>query len=186
MEVMQAIRERRSIRNYKPDPVSESDLNTVLEAGRLAPSWANTQCWHFVVVRDAEMKRRLQKMLGQGNQARLNLDIVPVVIVACVERGKSGCREGKPLTDKGESWQMFDLGLALQNMTLAAHSLGLGTLHVGMFDNLAVAKLINIPENMMVVELLLLGYPNEKPEARPRKALSEIVHYDRYTMPPAK
>ena len=180
MEVMQAIKERRSIRKYKSAPVSDNNLMIVMEAGQSAPSWANTQCWQFIVVRDAEKKRSIQKILSLGNQSKLNLDIVPIVIAACVEHEKSGYRDGKVVTDKGNSWSMLDLGLALQNITLAAYSLGLGTLHVGMFDNSEVARILGVPENITVVELMLLGYPDEQPAARSRKALSKIVHYDQY------
>jgi len=59
MDVMQAIKDRRSVRKYRPDPVSDEALNTVLDAARWAPSWTNTQCWQFVIVRDPETKKRL-------------------------------------------------------------------------------------------------------------------------------
>ena len=81
---------------------------------------------------------------------------------------------------------MLDLGLALQNMTLAAYSMGLGTLHIGMFDNREVAKIVGAPENIVVVELVLLGHPNEKPEVRPRKGLTTFVHYEQYPQQPTQ
>lgn len=179
MEVIEAIKGRRSIRRYKPDPVSDADLEAILEAARWAPSWANSQCWQFVVVQDGETKRKLQQTLSPGNQARLSLEDVPIVIVACAERGKSGYKDGRAATDKGD-WFMFDVALAVQNMTLAAYSLGLGTVHVGLFDSRQVVRILGVPTDIAVVELILLGHPDEQPDARPRKALSDFVHYDKY------
>ena len=177
--VLQAIRERRSVRRYKPDDVSDSDLNIVLEAARWAASWANTQCWEFVVVRDKELKAKLSNTLSINNPASLAIRQAPVVIVACAHREKSGYYKGKPVTDKGD-WFMFDMALAMQNLALAAYALGLGTVHVGYFDAQKVADVIDIPEEMTVVELMPLGYPDEEPKAPPRKELSEILSYDKF------
>ena len=75
---------------------------------------------------------------------------------------------------------MFDVALAMQNLTLAAHALGLGTLHIGLFDAAKVAESLALPEEVAVVEIMALGYPDEKPIAPPRKALSEFVFHERY------
>ncbi len=109
----------------------------------------------------------------------------PVVIVACAERWLSGCftsedKQGIPSTDKGEWWFMFDVGLAMQNATLAAHALGLGTVHVGLFDVDEVTRILGIPDNIAVVELMPLGWPNEEPPIRPRKEINEFVFYEKY------
>jgi len=85
-----------------------------------------------------------------------------------------------PATEKGEWWFMFDVGLAMQNITLAAHALGLGTVHIGNFDTNEVARILGIPANIAVVELMALGWPDETPPVRPRKEISEFVVYERY------
>ncbi len=187
---MQAIRERRSIRKYRPEPVTEEALHTILEAARWAPSWANTQCWRLIVVRDQGTKSKLAEALrsrrpGGKNIATEAMRQAPVVIVACAERGLSGCYRGEdnrslPATEKGEWWFMFDLGLAMQNVTLAAHSLGLGTVHVGLFDASEVTRILGIPDDIAVVELMPLGWPEEKPPTRPRKDISEFVFHEKY------
>ncbi|MDP2953072.1 MAG: nitroreductase family protein [Chloroflexota bacterium] len=189
MEVMEAVKGRRTIRRYKTQPVSNEALQTVLEAARWAPSWANTQCWSFVVVRDAQKKAQIAGYLqsstpGRENRAVQALKDAPVLIVACAERFLSGFQragehKGFPATDKGD-WFMFDLALAMENLVLAAYSLGLGTAHVGNFDAVAVAKLLKLPQNTAVVELMPLGYPDESPEPRPRKELKEMVFYEEY------
>ena len=179
MDVMQAIKERRSVRHYKSDPVKQEDLLTVLEAARLAPSWANTQCWRFVVVREAETKAKLASALNPGNRATAAITEAPVVIAACAETGKSGFYRGEVMTDKGD-WLMFDVGIAMQNLVLAAHSLGLGTIHVGLADAKKAAEILGLPPGVVFVEMTPLGYPNEEPRVVPRKDLSEIVFYEKY------
>ena len=179
MEVLEAIKTRRSIRKYKPDPVDDKILETVLEAARWAPSWANTQCWRFVVVRDINIKAELADTSQVPNSALEAIRNAPIVIVACAELGKSGYYEGKPYTDKGD-WFMFDVALAMQNLVLAAHSLGLATVHVGRFDARKAASVLGVPEGFCVVEMTPLGYPDQVRDPRPRKELAEIVFYDKY------
>ena len=188
MEVLEAIKTRRSIRRYKTTPVDDKTIELVLEAARWAPSWANTQCWRFMVVQDSSLKAELANALikvEQGDALVNNPSIetiksAPVVIVACAELGKSGYELGKPATDKGEFWYMFDVALAMQNLTLAAHSLGLGTVHIGAFDAKRMASILEIPQDFCVVSMTPLGYPDQEPKARPRKELPEIVFYDKY------
>ena len=179
MDVMEAIRARRSIRSYKPDSVKEEDLQVVLEAARLAPSWANTQCWKFIVVRDPDVKAKIASTLNRDNPALVGILEAPVVIVACAELGKSGYEKGELGTDKGE-WFMFDVALAMQNLVLAACSLGLGTVHVGLFDAKQAAEILGLPEGIVCIEMTPLGYPAQERNPRPRKELSEILFYDRY------
>ena len=184
MELLELIKGRRSVRRYKPTPVKDEDLDAILEAARWAPSWANNQCWQFIVVRDPQVRGKLAEALrykaDATNPATSAVRDAPVVIVACAELGKSGCYKGEPLTSKGDWWYMFDTALALQNMTLMAHSLGLGTVHTGWFDAEKAAQILEVPQNIAVVELVPLGYPDEQPKAPRRKELSETVSYDKY------
>jgi len=184
MEVITAIKARRSIRKYQATPVAEETVAMVLEAARWAPSWGNTQCWRFIVVRDNEIKRQLadtlidEPTLGY-NPATNAIMEAPVVIVACARRQQSGYFEGQPATEKGD-WYLFDTGLAMQNLVLAACSLGLGTVHVGATNGPEVARILGVPDDMAVVEMTPLGYPNQEPRPRPRRELDEIVFYERY------
>jgi len=179
MEVQEAIEGRRSIRRYKTTPVDGETIGLVLEAARWAPSWANTQCWRFIVVRDNNIKAELAGTLRETNPALEAIKNAPVVIVSCAELGKAGCYHGEPTTDKGD-WYMFDVALAMQNLVLAAHSLGLGTVHVGLFDAKKAASILEIPEGFCVVSMTPLGYPDQEPRPVPRKELSDIVFYDRF------
>jgi len=179
MEVLEAIKTRRSIRKYKLDPVDDRLLQKVLDAARWAPSWANTQCWRFVVVKDMNTKSKLADTLTATNSAMDAIRNAPIVIVACAELGKSGCHGGPWETDKGD-WFMFDVALAMQNLVLAAHSLGLATVHVGLFDAQKAAAILEVPAGFCVVEMTPLGYPDQVRDPRPRKELPEIVFYEKW------
>jgi len=187
MELMKAIKGRRSIRNYTSRALDDKTLNTILEAARQAPSWANSQCWRFIVVRDSKLKNKLadtaiEVTTGKPNRGAEAMRVTPVAIVACAEMRKAGYYKkgpGGPVTDKGD-WYMYDVALAMQNLTLAAHALGLGTVHIGAFDAIKVAEILGVPEGFAVVAMTPLGYPDEEPNPRPRKELAEIVFYDKF------
>ena len=189
MEVFDAIKTRRSIRHYKTDPVSEELLQKVLEAARWAPSWANSQCSRYVVVRDKDQRQKLADSLRVGNSAIAALIEAPVAIVVCTELGKAGFTGGEKitgrsdwkisLTNKGD-WYMFDAGVAMQNLVLAAHALGLGTVYVGGFNSTDVAETIKLPRGMEVVAMTPLGYPADGGKSPSRKELSELVFNEQY------
>ena len=179
MELMEAIKGRRSIRRYKPDPVSDKDLGTVLEAARWAPSWANTQCVRWIVVRDRETKVKLAETLSSTNPAGEAMRTVPAVLALCAETGRAGIKKGEAVTDKGD-WFMFDAALAVQNLTLMAHALGLGTVNIGYFDAKKAEQILEIPSNARVVELIPLGFPDEQPKGPGRKELSEVIYREKY------
>ena len=179
MELYQAIQGRRSIRKFTPDIPADKDLSYVLEAARWAPSWANTQCWECIVVRDAGTRTRLAAYVPAGNPARSAVAQAPIVLVACGRRAVSGYFKGQPATDTGD-WLLFDVALALQNLTLAAYERGLGTVHVGFFDAAEVARELGVPEDLAVVELMPLGFPAQEGRVTPRKPLAESVSYERF------
>jgi nitroreductase len=179
MDIMDAILERRSIRKYKTDDIPPALLDQVLEAARWAPSWANTQCWEFVIVKDSALKEKLRDTLTSWNPARNAVVQAPVVLAACGKCGVAGYRTNEQVTTRGD-WLMFDVALALHNLTLSAHSLGLGTVHIGAFDAEKAAKVLGVPTGMEVVELMPVGYPDECPGPRPRKEISSFVYSNKY------
>jgi len=180
MEVQQAIKSRRAIRKYQSRPVDDKTINQVLEAARMAPSWANTQCTRFVVV-SAETKDRLAATLSETNPAHNAVKESPVVIVACARLGRSGFKGGEATTDKGD-WYMFDVAIAMENLVLSAHALGLGTVYVGLFDAKKAAEIVEMPSGFCAVTMTPLGYPDEAPQAPARKDLAEIVAYEKFSL----
>lgn len=182
MDVLEAIKGRRSIRKYKPDPVSDETLDTVLEAVRWAPSWANTQCWEVIVVRQAEMKAKIADTLPSGNPALSSVRDAPILLVLCATRNLSGFKRGEVTTDKGD-WFMFDTGIAMESLCLAAHSLGLGTVIIGLFDAKRVEGILGVPGNISVVAMTPLGYSQGEVSAPRRKELADFVHFETYREP---
>lgn len=171
--------ERRTIRRYKPDQVEEEKLNSVLEAARWAPSWANTQCCELIVIRDGAVKKQLAEVLSKKNPASLAVEKAPLVIAVCGKLKKSGFYNDKAITKLGD-WFMYDLGLVTQNLCMAAHNEGLGTVIVGAFDHDSAGKILEVPATHEVVALVPLGYPDQVPPAPKRKAMEEFVHWDRF------
>ncbi|MEM2465478.1 MAG: nitroreductase family protein [Candidatus Bathyarchaeia archaeon] len=171
MDVFEAIQKRRSARAYEPAPVPGEILEKILEAARLAPSAGNIQPWHFIVVTDAEKRKRLAEAPFAGF-----LKEAPVVIVGCGDQGAS------------PKWFMVDVAIAMQNIVLAATAEGLGTCLVGSFNEDKIRDLLKIPSNYRVVALLALGYPREKIDIqgkilhliRRRKSLKEIVSFEEF------
>jgi len=169
MDVMTAIKTRRSIRGYIDKPVEDEKLNAVLEAGRLAPSARNLQEWKYVVVKDKYLREKLvdaangQHFIGQA----------PVVIVACATKTDH-------VMPCGELSYPIDLAISIDHITLEATEQGLGTCWIGAFKQDEVKKLLGIPENVRVVVLLPMGYPDSTPAPRPRKNIDEIVSYDKW------
>lgn len=183
MDLFEAIKDRRSVRSYRQDGVEEEKILKVLDSARWAPSWANTQCWRFIVIKSREVKEALAEAIPEDNRGRKALLEAPVVIALCAERGRSGFIRGQPGSDKGDWWFMFDSALAAQNLTLAAYALGLGTLHIGWLDFRKASGVLEIPEGYELVELILLGYAGEAPKPTSRKELREIVFSERFGRP---
>jgi nitroreductase len=180
MDLIEAIKGRRSIRKYKPDRVPEETLQKIMDAVRWSPSWANTQCWEVIIVKDPKIKSELATSLSKGNPALSTMTEAPLVIVLCGKKGVSGFKKGEATTVKGD-WLMFDTGIAMQTLCLTAHSLSLGTVVVGNFDHKKAEGILGLPENVEVVAMIPLGYPAAEGYAPKRKESSEFVFYEKYT-----
>ena len=165
-EVLKAIRNRRTIRRFKPDPVDEKKLQMILEAGRWAPSFSNLQPWRFIVVRDLGLKIALDKA-ARESVLHLGINEAPVVILVCVDR-------------RIDPLHAIEAGAAAtQNMTLAAHSLGLGTGWIGIWGTeteTSIQKLLKLPGTVRVVSFVPIGIPDESPEGR-RKPLEQSTQF---------
>ena len=177
-ELTEAIKGRRSIRKYEEKDVPEDILNQILESVKWAPSWANTQCWEVIVVKDADTKEKLQGTLVK-NPATKAMVQAPVVLVLCGKLESSGYYNGAVTTKFGD-WFMFDLGIATQNICLAAYDLGLGTVIVGLFDHNKAKEILGVPEGYDLVAMVPMGYPAKNPEAPKRREISEFTHYDKF------
>jgi len=167
VDVFSAIKKRRSIRNYLPKEVEREKLERILEAGRLAPSARNRQEWRFIVVISKEKREELVREASPHQPFMLS---APVIIVAYTLGKDYVMRCGVPA-------HYIDIAIALTHMHLQAVEEGLGTCWIGSFYQDKVKKVLNLPEDAEVVQLMTLGYPAEDPPERPRLPLKEIVKY---------
>jgi nitroreductase len=179
MDVQDAIRARRSVRIYEPDPVTDAQLDALLEAARLAPSWANAQPCEIVVVTGAETKDRLAATLMPKNPGARAVREAPIVLAACFREKASGYYKGLAMTPLGD-YGPFDLGLAMANVSLVAVSLGLASLHVGAFDLKKAEEILGIPEGVRLATLMPIGTPVGPAVSPPRKERSAFVHRERF------
>jgi nitroreductase len=178
-ELMDVIKERRSIRKYQEKEVTEEALNKVLESVKWSPSWANTQCWEVIVVKDIANKEKLQETFSKTNPARKAVSQAPLVLVLCGKINSSGYYKGVVTTKHGD-WFMYDLGIATQSLCLAAHDLGLGTVITGLFDHDKAKAILGVPEGFEVVSIIPLGYPAKDSAAPKRREISEFTHYENF------
>ncbi|MBN1534414.1 MAG: nitroreductase family protein [Spirochaetes bacterium] len=180
MELQEAIVRRRSVRKFTDHYVTDDEIRKMLDAARQAPSWANTQGWSFVVVRDRELIGEITETYSKTNPARGCSMGASALIVCCAKKNLSGFKGNEPKT-KFREWFMFDLGLAVQNIVLTVQELGLGTVIVGSLDHEACRKLLRLPEDTEAVVVLPVGRPQEPDKKGPaKKELKELVYLDKY------
>ncbi|MCS7281446.1 MAG: nitroreductase family protein [Desulfobacterota bacterium] len=182
MDLMKVIHERQSIRKYKEDEVPEEILLEIIDAARRSPSWANSQTWRFVIVKDKSVKEALAKTLTENNPAKEAVTKAPILVCLVSEKGVSGFRKGVPRTSKGD-YYMFDAGIAMEHIVLAAWNFGLGTCHIGAFNHEEAEKILGVPEGYTIVAMSPIGYFDEKPNVTPRKPLKEILFLNRFGNP---
>jgi len=168
VDILTLLKSRRSIRIYQDKPIPQDLLLQILEAGRWAPTGANLQPWHFIVVTDAETRKRIGEVARFFFIKFSHVEKAPVVLVLGFDT-----RKGK--------YGRYDATLAGGNMMTIATSLGLGTCWIGAFDEPKVKEILEIPKNIEVIGLITLGYSEEKAEAPPRVELEKIVHWESWS-----
>jgi len=156
---------RRSIRRYKREPVPADVKEKILEAGRLAPSAANRQPWHFIVCEGAAAKEKLSKGRWSGFVKDSSFAVIGVSL---------------PFDETSKKWGIVDTTIALQNMVLAAEMQGVGSCWVGDFKEAEIKKDLDIPAEATVVCVVTFGLPDEKPGPRKAKPLTEFVHEEKW------
>jgi len=199
-EVIEAIRSRRTIRSYTRKPVPREYIYTILDATRWAPSAANRQPWRFIVIKNEAVRKCIQKLVEENKELTISLQTepfktgfskyetswisdAPVHIAVCADPKKTGPHAG------GEETYKYATGAAIQNLMLAAYSLGLGTCWLSMFDKDKLKALLEIPMEFDIIGVITVGYPKDVPSepettkrygGKPRLDLEEIVFYEKY------
>jgi nitroreductase len=169
MDFQELIRVRRSIRGYKPDPISDDVLHRVLGAGRVAPTAANLQPFHLILVTDAEVRERMKAVY-----ARDWFHTAPAILVGCAEPAKAWKRSD------GVNAAEVDLAIVMDHIILAATEEGLGTCWVLAFDEAKAKELLGVPAEVRVIAMTPLGYPNAEPRPFARKRIEDLLHKDHW------
>jgi nitroreductase len=173
MELMEAIKGRRSIRKFKNPNIPDEAIAQLIEAASYAPSAGNIQPWEFVIVRTPTVKQKLVKAAYNQKQVQE----APVIIVVCADENRSSTGYG----NRGKTlYCIQDTSAAIQNILLTAHSLGLGTCWIGAFDENEAKDAVNAPEGVRPVAMIPIGYPDVTPRQRNKRPISELVHHDSF------
>jgi nitroreductase len=185
MNFFDLVKWRRSVRKFAAREIERDKIIQILESARLAPSSSNRQAWHFVVIDDQNIIEQIPKQVAMGEKIVVKwLKDAPMVIAGCYTKALT--HHIAKLFDHEN--HLVDVSIAMTHITLAATALGIGTCFVGWFNHKKLKKLLHIPGNYSIAVLLALGYPAEESTeaaignitARPRKALREIVSYNRF------
>lgn len=165
-DILEIIKSRRSVRNYKKEKIKEDEILKILEAGRWAPSASNNQPWRFIVVNDEQL---IKKIGDACKILTINsfVETSPVVVII--------------YTEKKHRWIDLDCGMCAQNMMLEAHTLGIGSCFIGAFREKKIKQLVNLPEQFSVVGIITFGYKESEKEPTPRLNLDDLVKYNFYS-----
>lgn len=177
METIKCIKERRTIRRFSDKEINNDVIKKIIEAAAYSPSWKNSQTPRYTVIKNKKLKDEIAKdgVLGFSWNTG-NIVSSKALVVVSYKNGICGYEpDGTFSTSKGESWQMFDSGIAVQTFCLAAWDLGIGAVIMGIFDENIAAKKINLPEDETVAVLIGIGYPETKVAVPAKKSVDELL-----------
>ena len=207
---MKVIQDRRSIREWTAEPISEEDLAMILEAGRQAPSGENAQPWRFIIVRDAETRKKLGALAGGGSGRRFTAEYVTNQMQerfanlqddakkkAAFEKLTSGqvsaFLANAPLNlvvcGKKDVWDTpYDTSAAIENMLLMITALGLGACWViapciDIRDEERIKAILDIPPGFKAISIISVGRPTRPHRPRPRMPLNQLVFSEKWGDP---
>lgn len=175
---------RKSIRSFSDEEIPEEILDKILEAGRLAPSFQNRQCWRFVVVKNSEIRKKLALKSGMLGKVNFFIKDAPIIIVACADPSKSG-------TVNGQDYYLVDTAIAFQQMMLTAWNNEIGSCWLAAFNEGKVREILEIPNKMRVVAMSPFGFPKNKDSiyakavkafagSRKRVEIDKIISIDKW------
>ena len=203
-DFLELVKNRRSIRHYKPDPVTDEDIEKIIEAARWAPSGFNSQLWEFVVVKEPRLKGQIAEVVGtafsdivkamppseqrddtSGRRAIFGWEKAPVFILVFGDTRVRAWSPVPPVRTSDEKWNavfISSLAIAFQHMALAATSLGLGSQWVSAVGIPSVTEkirdILGIPPEMRIYDMLTLGHPGMAPPPKAMRPRQEMIHYD--------
>ncbi len=174
----ECIKGRRSIRKFKDTLIDHQVLEDIIETASYAPSWKHTQIVRYIAVEGALKDKIGSECTSMFPNNGTIIQNAPMLIAVTVIKNRCGYeRDGSFTTPRGDTWQMYDAGVASEAFCLAAYEQGIGSVIVGIFDGDAVSALLSIPDDRELVALIPIGYPDEAPTAPRRKPVTELVSY---------
>jgi nitroreductase len=180
MDLFEAINQRRCIRSYTKEEVTEGEINVLLKAAIRAPSGCNRQTWRFVIVRSSETIEKLYEAASYSTQHQTFVKKAPVSIVVCADLNIYK-RSRVPYQERGINLFIIqETAAAIQNLLLAACALDLAACWVGLFDEELVKEILNLPKGIRPVAIIPIGHTKSKAKPTPRKPLEEFVHYETF------
>ena len=181
MTFIDLVKKRKSVRKYSDKPVPREVIDQCLEAARLAPSACNSQPWSFIVIDNPEVKNDIVRQSMSGIY-KLNTFVgeAPVIIAAITERSRYVARLGGLI--RNVKYNLIDIGIACDHLTLQAEELGVGTCWLGWFHEKKVKKILDLPKSTHIDILISMGYPVQSPEdtqskEKNRRSLDDIRRY---------
>ena len=169
MDVLETIKQRRSVRSYQDKEIPEDTLKEILNAVRLAPSASNRQDWKFIVVKDEDTRK---KLMGAANNQSF-VGEAPVIVAAV------SLNPDRVMSCEVPAYAV-DLSIAMDHLTLAAAAKGLGTCWIGAFSQDKAKDILNIPDKYKLLTIMPLGYPADSPGTKSRKDLNEVITYEKF------
>jgi nitroreductase len=173
MNVLEAIKGRRSIRAFQNKAVLPKIIEELIDAATWAPSAGNIQPWEFIIIRESKIK----KSLAEAALNQSSIEEAPVIIIVCANENRSS--EGYETRGK-TLYCIQDTAAATENLLLFAYSIGLGTCWIGAFREEEVKEILKIPDGIRPVAMIPVGYPAEIPMPRRRRPMRLIVHYEKF------
>ncbi len=180
MNFSELIQKRRSVRKYSDRPVAKEDLLKCLEAARIAPSACNSQPWHYIVIDEPELRKRVAARIFSGLYSMNEFaKEAPVLVAVVSEKMKFLAAVGSQV--RGTQYALMDVGIACEHLILQAQELGIGSCWMGWFDEKALKEELRISGNKKIDIVISLGYPaEEKIVPKTRKVLTEISSFNKY------
>jgi nitroreductase len=173
MQTIECIKSRRSVRDYRPDPIPDKTIGEIIEAATHAPSSGNVQDWEFIVVRDWGTKKRLAEAAWEQDF----IAKAAVIVVVCSDMDRASAAYGS----RGETlYSVQNTSAAVQNLLLAAWEKEIGSCWVGAFNEKLLKDALVIPVNVRPLAIITLGYPATIPPKPRRRGLKEVVHMNRW------
>jgi nitroreductase len=171
MDFYEVVKKRRSHRFFTNETPSDDQITRIIDAARLAPTWANMQGMEYVIVRKPEIVKAVWEAINQKNKFSNS----PIFIVGVIPESKSG------VNHSGEKYYPVDFGICFEHLILAATAEGLATCWIGYFNEVKIKSILGIPKKYRILGLTPLGYPTKpKGEVKDRVPLESILHYDKF------